>query len=120
MARKSEGDILDSLADLSAADLHAVIEKATGLHREKIEAAKSELLDEVRQKAMALGISLEQLMPQHAPVRHRAAQSGGRATVAAKFRGPSGETWSGRGKMPNWMRDLEATGRNRQEFAIAS
>lgn len=38
--------------------------------------------------------------------------------VAAKFRGPNGETWSGRGLTPKWLKALEAQGRGRQEFAV--
>ena len=40
------------------------------------------------------------------------------ATVAAKYRGPGGETWSGRGLTPRWMAALVAQGRARQDFAI--
>ncbi len=37
---------------------------------------------------------------------------------AAKYRGPNGEEWSGRGRVPKWMAVLEAEGRNREEFLI--
>ncbi len=40
--------------------------------------------------------------------------------VAPKFRGPNGETWSGRGLMPRWLAALVAQGKNRDEFAIGS
>jgi DNA-binding protein H-NS len=39
--------------------------------------------------------------------------------VAAKFRGPNGETWSGRGLTPKWLAALVAQGRTKAEFAIA-
>ena len=39
--------------------------------------------------------------------------------VAAKYRGPNGETWSGRGRAPKWLEALEAQGRQRAEFSIA-
>lgn len=41
-----------------------------------------------------------------------------RIPVAAKYRGLNGETWSGRGKAPRWLTNLEAQGRNRDEFLI--
>jgi DNA-binding protein H-NS len=41
-----------------------------------------------------------------------------RTPVAVKFRGPNGESWSGRGKAPNWLTSLEAEGRNRDEFLV--
>lgn len=41
------------------------------------------------------------------------------APVAAKYRGPNGETWSGRGLTPKWLTTLEAEGRAKAEFLIA-
>ena len=40
------------------------------------------------------------------------------AKVAAKYRGPKGETWSGRGSMPRWLTELLAQGKTRESFAI--
>ena len=49
----------------------------------------------------------------------KAAKKAG-AVVAAKFRGPNGETWSGRGLTPKWLTALVAQGRTKEEFAIAA
>jgi len=38
--------------------------------------------------------------------------------VAPRFRGPEGETWSGRGLRPKWMTALIAQGHKPEEFAI--
>lgn len=38
--------------------------------------------------------------------------------VAPKYRGPNGETWSGRGLTPRWLSALVAQGRNKEEFAV--
>ena len=38
--------------------------------------------------------------------------------VAAKYRGPNGETWSGRGLAPRWLASLIAAGKTKQDFAI--
>lgn len=50
----------------------------------------------------------------------RAASSRKGTTVAPKYRGPSGETWTGRGVTPRWMAALLAQGRTKEEFAIAT
>jgi len=42
------------------------------------------------------------------------------APVAAKFRGPNGETWSGRGLTPRWLTTLIAQGVSKESFAIVS
>ena len=43
-----------------------------------------------------------------------------RTTVAVspKFRGPNGETWSGRGLTPKWLAALIAQGQSKESFAI--
>ena len=38
--------------------------------------------------------------------------------VAAKFRGPNGETWSGRGLTPRWLATLLEQGRHKEDFSI--
>lgn len=52
--------------------------------------------------------------------RAKTAKTSAGSTVAAKFRGPGGETWSGRGLMPRWMAALVAQGRQKEDFAIKS
>jgi DNA-binding protein H-NS len=42
-----------------------------------------------------------------------------KSAVAAKYRGPNGETWSGRGRAPKWLEALEMEGRQRSEFKIS-
>lgn len=41
-----------------------------------------------------------------------------RPPVQAKYRGPNGEEWSGRGLTPRWLSALVAQGRTKQEFFI--
>jgi DNA-binding protein H-NS len=94
-------------------------------------------VQEIREMMAAFGISLKDLQ---APKRKtRAAKGKAKAkvakkgaakkavakkgkkagtTVAAKYRGPDGETWSGRGLMPRWMSALVAQGRSKEDFAI--
>jgi DNA-binding protein H-NS len=38
--------------------------------------------------------------------------------VAAKFRGPNNESWSGRGLTPKWLSALVAQGRSKSDFAV--
>ena len=74
------------------------------------------MLEEVRAKAGALGLSLGDLLED--AERERPAAKGGRAPVRAKYRHPeTGETWSGRGSVPGWLRRLEEEGRRREELA---
>lgn len=38
--------------------------------------------------------------------------------VAAKYRGPNGEAWSGRGLTPRWLAALAAQGQSKETFAV--
>jgi len=91
-------------------------------------------LQDIVLKMQAFGISLKDL--QAAMARgakaaaggnKRAAASGSKsgkaskmagATVAPKFRGPNGETWTGRGLMPRWLSHLVEQGAKKEDFAI--
>lgn len=48
--------------------------------------------------------------------RNSSSQKG--VKVAAKYRGPNGETWSGRGMMPRWLAAQVAAGQTKENFAI--
>jgi len=38
--------------------------------------------------------------------------------VPAKYRGPNGEVWSGRGLTPRWLTSLLTNGKTKEDFAI--
>jgi len=42
------------------------------------------------------------------------------APVAAKYRGPNGESWSGRGLMPKWLSALVAQGQSKESFSVVT
>jgi DNA-binding protein H-NS len=96
-------------------------------------------VQEIREMMAAFGISLKDLqapkrkaraakgkakakpkVAKKAAAKKAVAKKGKKAgtTVAAKYRGPDGETWSGRGLMPRWMSALVAQGRSKEDFAI--
>ena len=125
-------------ADVPAVDLDrmtvqqltTLIATAEAKRRDKLDDARAALLAEMQQKAAELGISADDLFSpagQQAPVEQGAAKNGRRTRKprddigvkrAAKYRGPNGEEWSGRGRTPNWLAALEAEGRSREEFLI--
>lgn len=38
--------------------------------------------------------------------------------IEPKYRGPNGETWSGRGKLPKWIKKLIDAGQDKEAFRI--
>ncbi len=106
---------------------------------EKLQKQASEIKDrefdktvqDIREKMKAFGITVKDL--QAAPAGRKGRGKSAVTTkpkgtgakskttgvvVAAKYRGPNGETWSGRGLTPRWLSALLAEGKTKQDFAI--
>lgn len=93
-------------------------------------------VEEILKQMKAFGITLKDLqqamrktLPAQGHVRRTGKRSPNQAVVkkrspiagrpvAAKYRGPKGETWSGRGSMPKWLAVLVTNGKTREDFAI--
>ena len=73
---------------------------------------------EIMAKMAAYGITVKDL--ESSKGRARKSAPAGTKPAAAKFLGPNGETWSGRGLTPRWLVALEALGQKREDFAIKS
>lgn len=88
-------------------------------------------VQDIREKMQAFGITVKDLQTARAskkvaaqlPAKKRAAASTKKAVnvpVAAKYRGPDGQTWSGRGLKPRWMAALIEQGHTKEEFTITA
>jgi DNA-binding protein H-NS len=78
--------------------------------KEKLEETRNTVLAEVEGRVKALGLSMKDVFPSHKP--------GMKALIPVKYRSPNGETWSGRGHTPLWLRQLELEGHKREEFRV--
>jgi DNA-binding protein H-NS len=115
-ARESALAMLDRM---SVEDLTALIEAATVKRREKQDEAKATMLAKWKAEAAAAGLSLDALLPGLADAgKARKARKDQGGSVPAKYRGPNGEEWSGRGRTPKWLSVMEAEGKSRDQFKI--
>jgi DNA-binding protein H-NS len=74
-------------------------------------------VEEIKAKMTAFGITVADLEGgKNRPRKPGATKSANPAP--AKYRGPNGETWSGRGLMPRWLAALVAQGQSKDSFAI--
>ena len=74
-------------------------------------------VEEIKAKMAAFGITVGDLQSGKSQSRKPGAPKSANP-APAKFRGPNGETWSGRGLMPRWLAALVAQGQSRDTFAI--
>lgn len=111
-------------------DIQSQIEKLQKQAAEIKDREFAKTVQDIRAKMQAFGITIKDL--QSAGPGSRKGKAGASAkvkltavkkkktgaVVAAKFRGPNGETWSGRGLTPRWLASLVAQGQSKDEFAI--
>ena len=112
-------------------DIHTQIEK---LQRQANDIKAKEFDKTVRDivvQMQAFGITVKDLQRAQSP---RGKSQGGAAprgqakstraklpvAVPPKYRGPNGETWSGRGLTPRWLNGLVAQGQLKESFLIKS
>lgn len=113
--------VLEMLDTLGVPALHEVIQRAEELRTQKLEGAKQDFLARVKAEAEGLGLSLADLAPTTQSARRGRKpkeDTGTRASPPVKYRGPNGETWTGRGRQPNWLGAMEDQGRHRNEFLV--
>jgi DNA-binding protein H-NS len=73
----------------------------------------------VTDTAQALGVSIEELfgLPSSRQNGRRQTKHA-KGKQPAKYRGPNGEEWSGRGPAPRWMKPLLVKGKTKADFLI--
>ena len=90
----------------------------------EVELRRAEEVENLRLKvtetAQSLGVSIEELFGIASASRQRGTRETlhAKAKQPAKYRGPSGEEWSGRGPAPRWMKPLLAKGKTKADFLI--
>lgn len=43
-----------------------------------------------------------------------------KAVSKIRYRHPDGHTWTGRGRTPTWIKQIEAEGRSREDYAVSN
>ena len=105
------------LNNYSIEELATLISRAEAIIRHKKVETADALRKQVEQTAAALNISVNELLG----LDKTAKRSMGTKTtnkVAPKFRDAHGNTWTGRGQKPVWLREALANGANQDDFLI--
>lgn len=116
-------EIIAALDDLKVAELREIVVAAESRIQDKSEGEKRSFIEETLNKAKALGLSVTDLFGDTvSPVKRRgrgpAKPKPEGSKVPAKFRGPAGQEWSGRGRRPVWAQGL--SDEQLQEYAITN
>ena len=106
---------MQPLEFIKDSSLNELIEIQTAVEEEislRQDTAKQDLIDEIREKASALGLTNAELS--------KAIQGVKTSKTPPKYRNPlnSKETWTGRGRKPKWLSVQLGEGRKLEEFII--
>jgi DNA-binding protein H-NS len=107
------GLIFEIMETLTAQELRTVRDEADKKRQGKLKDARVSFVAEMRQKAEQLDLSLEEVLKFEEENKKRRKT----ASPKAKYRSTEGE-WSGRGRVPVWLRELEEQGHSREEYLI--
>ena len=111
-----------NFGSMALAELAELREKVERALEKKVSAARADLQE--RMAALSAIVGADVVKPVKAAVRK--VRGGARKAhpmkghkVAPKYRGPAGELWTGRGRAPRWLAELEKKGKKRDQFLIA-
>ena len=105
-----------NLERMAVPELVTLRDAVESMLQRKREGAKAALLAKWRAEAAENNLSVESVLEGQKPVQAQGGKARRRTggTVAAKFRNPeTGDTWSGRGREPAWIK-----GKNRDDFRV--
>ena len=105
-----------NLRDLKS--LQKKVDRAIATHEKR---ARKDALNAVKDKAKELGFSLKELVGGGDALSSKASTTS-RAPAEPKYRNPSDptQTWSGRGRKPNWIKDAIDDGADIESMRIKS
>ena len=103
------------LEKMSVKDLLALQVDLEAALIERKQAERNDVKEKLAALAEKSGFSVDELFG-----KARKNGAGSRGTVAPKYRNPqnASETWTGRGRMPLWMKALTEKGAKREKFLI--
>lgn len=103
------------------ANLNDLLAQKAALEQQIIEVQReqrTQAIAQVRALMAEYGLTLADLGTRMPPAAPRKAGGGG-GKVAPKYRNPStGDTWSGRGLQPNWLKQALAGGATLEQFKV--
>ena len=75
-------------------------------------------IDKVRALMAEFGLSVEDLGGKATSTGRKKASGDGTRKAAVKYRDAAGNTWSGRGLQPRWLKEALGSGKSLADFAV--
>lgn len=114
MAKGKVGRGLPNISNLSVTQLNDLIAAAQNQLQAKKNEARDATIAKLKSMAAAEGFSFDELMGRGSSGRRQRSDKG--VKLKPKYVGPNGETYTGRGPTPGWLKALEAKGHKRDRY----
>jgi DNA-binding protein H-NS len=103
-----------NLENLTPTELQALLKDAQTALEQKQSSMRKEVIAQIKELAASINVTVEIIDDKKAKKA--------KSSVAAKYANPnnSGQTWTGRGLQPKWLKVLIAEGRNIDDFLIGN
>lgn len=112
--------IFEIMDTLTAQELRTIRDEADKKRQGKLKDARVSFVTEMRQKAEQLDLTLSEVVEFEEENKKRPRRKrGSNGVVRIKYRSPQGDGWSGRGRVPVWLRKLEEEGYSREEYMVS-
>jgi len=98
-------------------ELKAQAEKLLAQAEELRESERAVAINDIKEKIAAYDLNASELGFSVGPSSRKTSTKKA-PSVAVKYKGPNGESWSGRGRQPKWMVSALAAGKKVDEFRI--
>jgi DNA-binding protein H-NS len=109
--------------ELELSSLQELLNQRAELERQIAETQRqerAEAIATIRQLMSDFGLSAQDLTAGRSGLRAASNDEGKRAKVAAKYRNPAtGESWTGRGLQPRWLKAALSEGKQLSDFLIS-
>ena len=105
---------IPNVDNLNLSELNELIARAQQAIDARKEEARSGFLAKMRADAAANGLDLDDIIGRHPSGRRKRSDSG--LKLKPKYIGPNGESYTGRGPTPKWLKSLERKGERREKY----
>ena len=118
---------MNNLIDLQN-QIDKLQQKAVEIKQRDFEKVVTEIIMSMQLYGISVGdiVKAKKASPKNTPTpsrtknvpKPRKGSTKAKEALAAKFCGPNGESWTGRGLVPRWLAALIAQGHKREEFTV--
>lgn len=104
------------IENLSVSELEDILVRATSERDRRRNEMRGEVMAKIRELAASIGIDV--VIPGDRPQRTAGSSMLKGTKVPAKYSDGNGNSWSGRGQTPRWMKEKLEAGATKEQFSV--